>query len=166
MIRIPFAGALSESEFLRMQALGSPMNFRRIGWLLLVFVVLVLLAGGYETVIADPLVQAPKLLFFLLPALVLILGMPWAVRRQWKKSEILSAPINGGADEAGIEWNSPFVAARFPWDKFQKAVLSDDLVLLYIAAFSVLYFPRRFFVNDEAWEAFAAAVRSRVKTRK
>ncbi len=163
---VPFSGSLTEAQFFRMQELASPFNFRRIGYAILVLFAFALAAGGYRSVLTEPLQHLAPLIFFPTVALTFIIGIPWAIRRQWRRSPILGATITGEIDEAGVQWNSPFVAARYPWEQIQKAINADDMVVLYIAAFSVLYFPRQFFGDEASWQAFQGTVASRVSARK
>jgi hypothetical protein len=158
MIQVPFAGQLTQQEFTRMQWLSTHWLLRYFGWIMLGCFAMTMVSGGYMVVANDPMGQGLRLLAVLLFVAFMFIAPRRAIAKHWRANALIKAPISGMADETGIEWNSAFVTGRFPWDALYKGKQAEDIVLVYTAPSSALYFPRAFFADDTAWKAFRELV--------
>ena len=166
MTRISFAGQLTEEQFTRLQWLSTHWLARYLGWIILAAGTLAMATGGWRTVVEDPSGQAIRAIPALLFVAFAFIAPRRAINKAWRQNSLIKGAVSGFADETGVEWNSAFVAGRFPWDVALKRKQAKDMALVYIAPNSVLYFPRSFFADDSSWQAFNDLVASRIRGAK
>jgi hypothetical protein len=149
---IEFEGELQEDEFRRGQrAMRSSLH----RWLVLLVpasLATVLLTGGWETFLREPLSTLTIGGLF-----ALWLFIPFAQRRvvtkAWRKSPILHQRLTGTlCDEEGISWKSETSQGTVSWNKLVRQKTTSDLLLVYSTPQSAMILPRSWFVDANAWE--------------
>jgi YcxB-like protein len=65
-------------------------------------------------------------------------------------------------DASGVTWRSPKTEARVAWGSIERVVRYEPLVVLWVDITQGLAIPTRAFADDEARQAFVAAVAARI----
>ncbi len=154
--RIDFSGQLTEAEFLRLNWLGTHWLLRQPAWFIVLPGIMMLASGGYDVIAADPIGQSVRIVPLLFLLAFMLIGPRYLTKRNWRNNPLARAPVTGSVDDQSVEWNGPYTTGRFPWGAFLKRKSADDMVLLYTAPNAALYFPRSFFPDEIAWQAFRA----------
>jgi hypothetical protein len=166
MTSIPFGGQLTEAEFTRLQWLTTHWLAKYLGWIILAAGAMAMATGGWRVVAEDPWGQAIRAIVPLLFVAFAFIAPRRAIKKAWRQNALIKGPVSGVADESGLDWKSAFVTGRFPWEVLLKHKQTKDMVLLFTAPNSVLYFPKEFFTNEESWQAFRELVARRLGTGK
>lgn len=72
----------------------------------------------------------------------------------------------GSADESHFVIKSAYGTSDIPWEKFHRAFIAPDMVLLYVSSQQFFSIPRGFFATDAAWNELSALVGRRVPLRR
>jgi hypothetical protein len=110
----------------------------------------------------------PATLAVNVPIAAAIVSIVWGAtrftyRRHWRRMTALHGALAGTVGATGIRWKTGIGESFFPWEKIVRAREIGDMVLLHYAPRCALYFPREFFADEAAWEAFRSIVRTRAK---
>jgi len=159
---ITFEGQLNEKLFTRLQWLTSPRILRHLWWILLAVYGLGLLMGEHQAITANPLKLAIQALPYLFFVFFMAIAPRYAIRKHWSTNALIKSRVTGAADAEGIEWKTEYVTSRFPWKIFLKRKQAEDMVILYMATKTALYFPRLFFQDEAAWQSFCSIVEQNV----
>jgi len=161
---VPFGGTLTFKRFLAVQ---KALRSRWAHPLVTVACVVWLLSLWNEGVVSSgPGMPALLATLTIDGLLACIIGLAvWAALRlmyrlHWRRLIRLHGAVSGSVAADGIGWNTAVADSRYGWDRIVKAREADGLVLLHYAPRCALYFPREFFANEAAWEAFRSAVRT------
>lgn len=87
------------------------------------------------------------------------------VSRVFKTNALLRDGFSGTANEEAFTAESPNGVSRIVWEKFHRAAIRPDMVLLYVSARQFLVLPKVFFATDSDWTEFQTIVRQRVRLR-
>jgi hypothetical protein len=156
---VPFGGTLTFERFLQLQKALRP----RWAYPMIVAacVYFVWSAGS-----PDIPWYAPASLVTTVPVAGAMLFLIWGAtrftyRRRWRQMIALHGALSGTVGAAGVRWKTGLSESFFSWDRIVKARDVGDLLLLSYGPRCALYFPREFFADDAAWDAFKAIVRTR-----
>jgi hypothetical protein len=156
---VPFGGTLTFKRFLQLQKALRP----RWAYPMIVAacVYFVWSAGS-----PDIPWYAPASLVTTVPVAGAMLFLIWGAtrftyRRRWRQMIALHGALSGTVGAAGVRWKTGLSESFFSWDRIVKARDVGDLLLLSYGPRCALYFPREFFADEAAWDAFKAIVRTR-----
>ena len=161
---VPFGGTLSFRRYLAVQKAVRP----RWAHPLVTIACVVWLLSLWNDGVVSYGSGLPALLALLAinGFLVCVIGLAvWAAlrflqRRQWRRMTALHGTVAGAVGADGIGWNTALAESRYAWNRIVRTREADGLVLLHYAPRCALYFPREFFADEAAWEAFRSTVRT------
>jgi len=164
--RIPFSGSLTKQQFLYVQRNLLPgwLNYWPIAAVILGLTAFNISVGtGWSTFVRNPLAAWDDVL----AAAIIVVIIPLVFRRAWgkawKQNLELHGDIAGEVHSGGVTWKTAVTTSNFPWDKFVKAKVLPDLILLFYTPRCAYYFPRSFFASEDNWQTFSRAMASRFK---
>ena len=73
--------------------------------------------------------------------------------------------IAGRVNEEGLFISTGFSKPIFLWKEYRRFRMSNQLVLLYLAAGGVQIFPKTFFEDADVWRNFRGLIQKHVKPR-
>jgi len=85
---IAFEGQLQEDEYRRAQWLSSPLIIKWIGWIVLAGLVMVLLTGGLQPILADPVISGIRLAAAIAFAGFMIIAPRRAITKVWERTPL------------------------------------------------------------------------------
>jgi hypothetical protein len=106
------------------------------------------------------------------PLLLLGLGLfllvlpYWYTRQAFRTSSILGQAFTGHVDASEFVAESPHGRSNIQWAAFHRAMLTPDLVLLYVSSQQFYILSRRFFKSDADWSELQAIVAGHVRLKK
>jgi len=84
-----------------------------------------------------------------------------SAERTWKRLR-LEERISGTVSESGIAMTLVDASLDYRWGTYQRARVSEDMVLLYLDGYLWNMFPRSLFSSGTDWQAFTELVRAKV----
>ena len=88
--------------------------------------------------------------------------MPFlAAKRVWKRLGF-GDELTGTASEDGLAIAGADYAVDYKWQLYERARISDSVVLLYAQKNLWTMFPRSLFADDDDWQAFVGLVKANV----
>jgi hypothetical protein len=158
---VPFGGALTFPRFVAVQKALLPRWAHPL--VTGACVVWILGASNGTGAWYAPAVLAANVLIAAVLVFLVWGATRFTYRRQWRRLIELQGTLAGTVDATGVRWKTGIGELNFPWEKIVKARELGEMVLLHYTPRCALYFPREFFADEAAWDAFRSIVRTRAK---
>jgi hypothetical protein len=144
-------------------------KLRRIGFTMIGFAVLLVilqaLDGGLQSMFNGGPEASLASSALVIPLMGLIfVGLPYYSAHQgWKSNPRLADPQDWTVDEASVQILSEFSQVKLPWEKFDRAELLKDLILLYPQQAAAYVIAREYLQDEADWNRLREWCRPKVK---
>jgi YcxB-like protein len=142
-----------QAQYLHMR----PSSWQKyLGIALLSLWLVAVVASAFQSVSLNNMlgIFLPTLFFSLIYILILLVVLPWNVRRIFSQQQTLRGEYETVISPEVIETTSKYGTTKIPLSDFHKYKVGKDLILLYQSQSLFHMFPRRFFVSEEDFKTF------------
>lgn len=162
---VPFAGRLTEADYLRANAVATRNVVFGFTALLAAITAVQASNWSWATLMAQPVYSV---FTFAPPLLVMPTSLalrPVLLRRRWRRNPALGEPVQGEVSEQGIVWSVEGSSYTLPWQRFLHYRQSASLVLVYVTRNRFLYFFEPYFSGPAEWQRFRALVAGKLRRK-
>jgi hypothetical protein len=88
--------------------------------------------------------------------------LPWSVKRDYRRSTFVSAPVNIEISPDGVQTRSEFGQFNLPWSQFLKWKENEEFILVYATKRFFHIYPKRLFLDTESLQEFRRILSNKV----
>jgi hypothetical protein len=165
-MEIPFAGQITQTDYLQAQALHGKAS--KAPFVLGTIFVFMVIAAGVSS-FSEPAIVGSALPVIAFLA-ILTAASWWGPRFQaiysWKNNKTFQKPFSGTITPDRIHFDTTYSESNMSWEVYVHYKQSPTMMLLYQSPNLMNIFPKKFFKSDPDWEAFIKLVQENVPERK
>lgn len=165
---IKFSGYPNKQDYIKVFNLMNPKTKNRFTfslWMFLLFIGGLLFTGGIRDILSPSRLDFLTIVYIFagIVCISIGLGLRNYANQQWELNKPLHEHIEGSISEQEIELITPYGYSKFTWDDFDSYRNFSDFILLF-RGISFFLFSRRYFQNNDDWQAFLNLASSNIKT--